>query len=378
MDPLRAGHVAILEGAFRYFCRSDCKQAYLRSHGRHPEEDVPTAAPPAVSPTTSDADRPAPSGARPRLTSAASVASWALASSTLAQNDVSSSTSLRNAPLLSAARGDGDDESPPAASATDRRGAAQASDHAAVVAVLDAAGIAFGVLVPAIGLLGPAVDAARVALAIASWAALALRVGLVPRDDADPHPLVVLVPTGGAVGAAFCAWATHDPRAVAIAVLAGLSSAVALAVERLVGRARIGVSKSRERIEQALDVRARTVQAAAETVELSASEVRAGEQILVEAGELVGVDAVVVAGEARVIPWLDATEEVTRRDGDPVVAGARVVSSRLRLTTTWSGRDRAWVKLLSSPETRIDVAAPTARALRLVVERGAPVAALLV
>jgi len=98
----------------------------------------------------------------------------------------------------------------------------------------------------------------------------------------------------------------------------------------------------------------------------------------VEAGELVGVDGIVTAGEARVVPWLDAPVEVMRGEGDPVVAGARVVSSRLRMTTTWSGRERAWVRLLSVPSTRIDVAAPGARTLRQVIERGSPLAAGLV
>ena len=161
-------------------------------------------------------------------------------------------------------------------------------------------------------------------------------------------------------------------------MLAGLSSAAAIGVERLVGRARIRLLAARSRIERALDVRVRTVHGRIETSHLPASDVRPGEQILVLPGELVGVDAVVMAGEARVVPWLDAAEEVTRREGDPLVAGARVVSSRLRATTTWSGHERAWLRLLSSPERRIDVAAPTARALRRVVERGAPAAAVLV
>src|SRR5580693_2034206 len=48
VDPLRAGHVAVLEGRFRYFCHADCKQAYLQAHGKPLEEDVPTAKPPEV------------------------------------------------------------------------------------------------------------------------------------------------------------------------------------------------------------------------------------------------------------------------------------------------------------------------------------------
>jgi cation transport ATPase len=48
------------------------------------------------------------------------------------------------------------------------------------------------------------------------------------------------------------------------------------------------------------------------------------------------------------------------------------------VTTTWSGRDRAWIKLLATPSRQIDVDAPTPKGLRLGVERGTPVAALLV
>jgi cation transport ATPase len=66
-----------------------------------------------------------------------------------------------------------------------------------------------------------------------------------------------------------------------------------------------------------------------------------------------------------------------RREGDPVVAGARVVSNRLRIITAWSGVERAWLKLLSTRQGRVDVAAPTPRVLRLTFERSAPIAAAL-
>jgi cation transport ATPase len=245
-----------------------------------------------------------------------------------------------------------------------------------MMAVLDAAGIAFGVLVPALGLLGPVVDVARIPLVVAAWSALLLRILLIGRDPADPHPLVVLAPSGGAVVAACWATATRDPHSVALIVFAGLSCAVAITVEILCGRARESAVAARARIDQALDVRVRVVHGD-DRVDLSAHEVRPGEQIVVEAGELVGVDATVTGGETRVVPWLGARVELLRRVGDPVLAGARVVSSRLLITTTWSGDDRAWVKLLSIPAARIDVASPTPRALRLTIERGAPVAALL-
>ena len=48
VDPLRAGHVAILGDRFHYFCRPSCKQEYLRAQGRPLEEDVATSRPPEV------------------------------------------------------------------------------------------------------------------------------------------------------------------------------------------------------------------------------------------------------------------------------------------------------------------------------------------
>jgi P-type Cu+ transporter len=244
------------------------------------------------------------------------------------------------------------------------------------LAAIDAVGFALGGLAPALGLLGPMAEAARTPLVAAAWIALATRVSRSRRDAADPHPLVVLGPTAGAVTTAAWAQAVHDVHALGVAALAGLGCSAAIAVERLVGRGRARMRADRERVEAALDLRARVVRGD-EAAEIAASDVRPGEQVVVEAGEVVGVDATIVAGDARVVPWLDAQVEVTRREGESIVAGARVLSSRLRLTTTWSGAERAWVKLLSAPATRVDVAAPIARALRLAVERGPLVAAAL-
>ena len=372
----------MLEGRFRYFCRAECKQSFLRAEGRPLEEDVATARPPEVEAAfhvdvgTRNGDSRnggtnghAASHARPKLPSAPTVP---LPSTPLARFDAEEPVEL--APLSRTTLLSADTPAPSssrrARPRTDRR-----VDRA--LPVLDAIGMVAGGVVPALGLLGTSAEVARVPLVLGAFAALAARLVLVRRDPADPHPLVVLGPTLGAVAATCWAWAIHDTRAQAIAVMAGLACAVALAVEMLVDRGRIRVVAARERIESALDARARAVHGE-DTVEMPACEVRPGEQVLVEAGELVGVDATVTAGEARVVPWLDASVEVMKREGDPVVAGARVVSSRLRMMTTWSGRERAWVKLLATPALRVDVAAPTARALRLTVERGSPLAALLV
>jgi Cu+-exporting ATPase len=364
VDPLRAGHVAVLEGRFRYFCRAECKQAYLRARGKPLEEDVPTAKPPEVARVLD-----AVNGRGARRASGVSGAAEAPPPSPIADVEP---PSARAEPRVPRAAPRHDATAHPV-----RRDPHPDARWEQALPVIEAAGITLGALVPAIELLGAVADAVRVPLVVGAWGALALRVALGRRDPADPHPAVVLAPAAGAVVAACWARASHDPRAVAVAVLAGLGCAVAIVVEMLVTRARARVVTARAHIERALDVRVRVIHGD-DTIALPASEIRPGEQIVVDAGEIVGVDAIVTAGEARVVPWLDAPVEVLRREGDPVVAGARVVSDRLRMTTTWSGRERAWVKLLSVPSARIDVAAPTAGALRRTIERGSPLAAGLV
>jgi Cu+-exporting ATPase len=363
VDPLRAGHVAFLDGGFHYFCHAACKQEYLRALGLPQEEDVATASPPGVVGRESG---PPP---RQSVPTSAPISSppWAPRfprSNTPAPLEVETVPSL--APIDPAA-GVRDTWVP---SRSNRR-----TERA--IAIVDGVGVVAGVLAPAIGLLGSVADVARVPLVVLAWIALAVRVDRAGRDPSDPHPFVVLAPAGGAVVAACLAQALSDPHAVAIAVLAGLACAVAIAVESTIARARLRVQMARGLVERTLDTRVRAIHGV-DTIEMPAADVRPGEQIVVEAGELVGVDAIVTAGEARVIPWLGAPIEVTKREGDPVVAGARVVTSRLRMTTTWSGRERAWVKLLSVPSARIDVASPTVRILRHTVERGVPVAAVLV
>lgn len=398
MDPLRAGHVAALEGrGFHYFCNPACKQDYLRAQGRPQEEDVPTATPPDVGYGFHHANGlgvapPSDVGApRATLPSFEGIVARPARAAAVAAASVNGVATTSGASATSAARA----TAPPSAATVSVRGPVVIDDLPDVrrapsapapapepkgdglVAIVDGVGIVAGVLAPAIGLLGAVADVARVPLVVLAWGALALRIQRAGRDPSDPHPFVVLAPTGGAVVAACWAQATGDPHAVAIAVLAGLACAVAVAVESTVARARVQVQAARARIERALDARVSAIHGD-DTIELPSADVRPGEQVVVEAGELVGVDAIVTAGEARVVPWLGATVEVTKREGDPLVAGARVVTSRLRMTTTWSGRERAWVKLLSVPAARIDVAAPTVRVLRLTVERGVPLAALLV
>jgi hypothetical protein len=337
VDALRAGHVAIFGGRFRYFCRAECKQAYLHAHGRPLEEHVVTARPPDVVQRNGGASRgkagfqplpeirfPPPDGSSLPLPAAPAIGL---------------------APTVSPLPPEPAPKSP-------RWVRGNASWRADPLAALDLVGIVSGVLVPAIGLLGPAVDWARNPLLLAACVALVIRVLAHRHDAADPHGLVVLAPAGGAVVAAFWASGCHDPRAGSLASFAALCCAAGLAIEMLVARARARVCAARESIERALDVRVRIAQGD-DVVYRASSDVRPGEQIVVEPGELVGVDATVTAGETRVIPWLGAKLELVRREGDPVLAGARVVSNSLRMSTTWSSVGKASISARHAHRRRV-------------------------
>lgn len=379
MDPLRAGHVAVLESGFRYFCDASCKQEFLRANGRPLEEDVATAQPPAVQ---SGPRRSAASG--PQLSNPPAIGRVA-AGRPPTDDGVGAALPVERATLPSPAIAPAGSKRPgshwlvsPARVTRSLSESASAGGYVdRLVPALDVFGVVCGLAVPTVGLLGTVAETARSPLAVAAWLALLLRVILSRRDASDPHLLVVIAPPFGALAALLWASATHNPRAPSIAALSGLACAASLAVEAIVSRAHQRLSAARAEIEHALDLRVRALRGE-DTVDVPSIEVRPGEKFLVDAGETVGVDAMVIAGEARVVPWLGARVEVIKREGDPIVAGARVLTSRLKMMTTWSGRERAWVRLLATPASRVDVSSPTAHTLRLLVERGTPVAAALV
>jgi cation transport ATPase len=221
------------------------------------------------------------------------------------------------------------------------------------------------------------VQPARFGLATLAVVACCVRALALPRDPSDVQPAASISSVVAVWGVAFYARGLGDPRALGLASLAGLAAAVHLVASLLVDRAREGVRSARAWIQHRLDVPVRVVDGDRSVIEV-AGEVKPGEDIVAIAGDTLGVDARVTAGEAVVTPWLDAALEVIKRDGDPVVAGARIVSGSLRAVTTWAGVDRAWLKLTTSEEHRPDVTGPLARRVRLTLERGAVVAAMLV
>ena len=238
-------------------------------------------------------------------------------------------------------------------------------------------GVALGVLAVVVSLAGEGSAELRLPFALASTALLVVCTGLGRREAGAPAPWFVSGPVVLAACGAVLSVTVHDARAESHAAYVGLAAAAALLVDLLVSRSRRDVTDARARIATALAVGVRVVRGDA-TSDVEAAQVRPGEQVVVEAGEAIGVDGIVAAGDAEIAPWMDSPVVLAKREGDAVVAGATVISGRLRVTATFTGGERAWLKLGHSSAARVDVAAPLVALARRTVERGAPIAALLV
>ena len=151
---------------------------------------------------------------------------------------------------------------------------------------------------------------------------------------------------------------------------ATLTSLVVLAsvlTTALLRRARRPIEVARDEIALALNGNCRRVVEDG-AVEARAIDLRPGEEILIEAGDVVPADATVTAGEGVLLPWLDAKIPLPVKEGATVIAGARLTEGRLRAVVGWSGDDRAFLRLTNDPRRRADLRRP-ARFGRLFAER---------
>jgi P-type E1-E2 ATPase len=194
------------------------------------------------------------------------------------------------------------------------------------------------------------------------------------RDVSDTHPVVSLAaPLGSALLAAVQYFTDAQPASSAT-TLAGVLLLTTAGLLQLMQKARRPAESDRLGILFALDQKAHRV-SSEETVPVRAKDLRPGEEVVVEAGEIVPADITVSAGQATVSPWLSANERREVGEGDTLVSGAQVVRGRLRAVVGWAGHDRTWTRLISDPRRRADSEWPLARTGKHMVERGAPLAA---
>lgn len=360
LDPLRAGHVAIFDHRFHYFCnRSSCRALFLheatgedpileqrlaadeRQRARRQELDEPIVA--AFEPAPLDASLPEP----PPM-----------------EDDRALVEPIGRTILT---------EPPP------RHEIAEPRDIGSLLLVI---AIAAGALGVALALAGDArlVAGARIVLALVGVAMLIGRAATTPAEPGDLHPIALVAPSLAA--AAVAAWAALRPdRAVGseAASLAGIIVTATAIEVWLVDGARRSVHGERSWITAALAVPGRRApdDAATDAPMRDAIDLCPGEHVIVEPGEVVPVDLVVTGSDVDVYPWIGATTTARRRAGDPVVAGARVASGRLYGTCTWAGHDRSFARVLLDPRRRADALAPIAQASRALTERWAVVAAVI-
>jgi Cu+-exporting ATPase len=353
IDPLRAGHVAIFDLRFHFFCdRARCRAAFLG------EAEAPVASP-----------TPTPPETPPR-----------------AELD---------APILHAFAPDPDPDLPDPPPRDDdpsllepiaqtilnaepsRLDELEPRDIGALLLVM---AIVAGSLAIALALAGDAriVIAARVVLVGVGAGMLLGRATTTARDACDAHPAPVLGSVAGALATAVWAAFGRDLALGAEAAsLAGILVTAAAVSATLAESARRRVAAERAGVAAALAVPGRRLGEDGEASKQKAFDLRPGERVIVEPGEVVPVDVTVLGGEVDVLPWASATTPSRRREGDAIVAGARVVRGRLRGLATWAGNDRAYARVLLDPRRRADALAHVSQASRALAERWAVAAAVI-
>lgn len=350
VDPLRAARVAIFHERFRYFCSADCRAAYDPDAGRTPLP-LPKRTPPASEATD---DLEAAAAPRPLEGPPDEPSAELLEPDPAARGDQPATPELADAPT-------------------------QPSE---IVALPEVGGLLLGlaslggVLAVALALAGDSTTAihARALVVVVAAGALVAQYLMGRRDAIDPHPAAFLAaPIAAALGAGVAA-VTGAAQAAGFATLGGLVVATSAIGLLLVQRAVRPLEVERDHIQSELDGPARRV-VGDEVVTVRAHDLRPGEEILVEAGERFPADCAVTAGEAVLLPWLGASSSIEPREGDAVVAGAKVARGRLRAVVGWASFDRTWLRMINDPKRRADVFAPMARFGRLAAERWAPVAA---
>lgn len=392
LDPLRAARVRILDDRFHYFCSAECATDYEprerpTPHPSGGETRRKSPAAPEVAPTRSfevTADMPLPeveprrsAPPKPRVTPAGAL------------TDVTQSPS----PVVAVKR-----ETPlppglPDAETPNRRTRAPSfrPTEAAPVApaplltgtVLQQLSVACAALslLLLLGVEGPLTSWLRLGLAGASSALQVVfvlgRSSRSPGDDTGRALWAGLAMSWASLGLAGFALLVDPNRDEGLVSLLGTEHLLWSLSLWWMAVQEAPLEETRHGLIAALERSVLRV-SGDQTTPASAAELRPGEDIVVHAGELLPVDASIVAGSGEVNPWLhsDTVREVAA--GDMLYAGARLVSGQVRAVVRWTGNDRHWLRLTADPSRRADRHAPSVALTRLLLTRVAPAVVALV
>jgi P-type Cu+ transporter len=357
VDPLRAARVAIFHDKFRYFCSAECRSGYDPDAGRTP---LPLPSRPSHRPDV--AAIPPTEPVQTRNTTARAL-----------EDVESDGIGDIGAPSIATRDSDvppGDDSLSPLD---------EVAPPPDVGALLIGTTIVAGVLSAALVLVGPSpvalsLRALLLFVAVASYVAHAFTSH---GDPGDLHPTSASAAPVAVLVTALVARFTGHPIASEAIGFGGVLVASLAVITWLVERARQPIDIKRDSIRRSLAVEGHRI-VAEDVTPTPADHLRPGEEIVVEKGEIVPVDATVIAGAASVHPWLGTTTTTSRGEGDPVVAGASVVEGRLRVIAGWASDDRAWMRLTHDPRRRADVHAPIAQLGRSIATKGSLIAAAIV
>ncbi len=362
VDPLRAERVAIWGERVCYFCSRECHESYT------PGNPPP---PPAKRRHPRSLNRLEPALSAERIERLESRHVTLARRALFEVEDLGVHSELAQDPAIA----DPALEMPAAPAEVAEPIASTAADLGTLLLTLAVLGGALSLALLLVGDVGVALTA-RLLVAWVALAALITEAIHAESDAANLRPVQLLVPPIAAVLLATGARIIEPARAGVLVSLAGVVIAGVAGQLWLLRRARTGTEQGRRLLTSALTVPAQRVVGDA-LVPAAPEDLRPGEEVVVGSGELIPVDGTIVAGSAELEPWFGCTDVVTRGEGDPVVAGARLLEGRLRLVVSWAGYDRSWARLAIDPRRRADVMSDMARFGRTVVSRGAPLGAMI-
>ncbi|MDF3067605.1 MAG: Lead, cadmium, zinc and mercury transporting ATPase, partial [Polyangiaceae bacterium] len=355
VDPLRAPRVAHFDERFCYFCSQSCEEKY-----RAGEPERSQARPRHLAEPARAAGAPLPSFEDPSWDEPLPNEDEALASAEL--NEANDAVTVGAEPEAS-----------------------DPAEHEAASSPFDPAlSVDAGTLLLSLSVLGAGLSlvlaltgsselslAARLVVAAVATAALVAECAMGHRSATELHPLATLTGPVVATAAAIGLRLSEQVEAESAIVLAGVVTLCAATSLLMVRRSRRPFELERLQLLAALDQPGRRI-VAGEIETTSAADLRPGEEIVVEPGDVLPVDATVTAGTGLVLPWFGAKTQVERREGDSLVAGATLLEGKLRAIVGWAGHDRAFVRLAHDPRRRADLHGKLARLGRNLAEKAAP------
>lgn len=359
VDPLRAARVAIFFDHFQYFCSVECHAAYRPIR----KEKIPTPIPSRL-PLPRPVERTA---VALEVTHAELDEHHRVKRALVAVGD----ELVERVPPRAEPAMDFDPLNSPEMAPTTGSVVPQDYGH-----LLLSIGLIGGLLAMALWLAGDSrvILTSRLVVAWVSLGAMVAHALTTERDPASLHPGYGLAAPTAALLLSTVARVVSLQETNQLLGLTGTTLTCTALGLLWATRIRLTLAAYRRSLTQVFDIPAHRI-VGEDLCEVGPCDLRAGEEIVVGPGEVVPADGTIVAGNAEVELWAGTTETAVRGEGDHLVAGARVLSGRLRLIVTWTGQDRAWARISLDPRRRADLFSQTARLGRLIAERGAPVAA---